>query len=47
MKTTKLFQMDSLKNKLFAKNSEDVTEKDKNCYENMHKKKKNLRDFIE
>lgn len=48
MKTTKLFQMDSLKNKLFSKSNEDVGEDKETCsYQNMHKRKKDLRVFIE
>ena len=46
MKTTKLFQMASLRTKLFNK-SNDNGDKATNQYDSMNKKKKNLRELLE
>ena len=48
MKTTKLFQMSSLKDKLFSKPNENEAEKEENAgFDVMRKKKKQIREFIE
>lgn len=46
MKTTKLFQMASLRSKLFNKSNETV-DRGINEYDKMNQKKKNLRELLE